>query len=341
MSQLVLPHTIDAGTEIVAVEHQANYTAIRDLINGNLEGGAGNNLKAKGVTAREMDNDLLWVLGPTSKWVEGIVSPLSLAVSPGAGLQLNYANGQAAIYDDAGIVGYPGHLVVVSLASGGTVTVAANVSGNPRIDQIVLTLSAFGTGGATVSVLQGTPTGGATLANRAGAAALPSGVMRLADVLMPNGFGGPFGATGYIRDRRAFARGGIYVIAPTSDVGPLGGAFQYPANSSTPVFEVGVNQHLEIDGVVGLANNAPGDTTGAIDLLDQAGAHTYGTSVQKGRAYIAGITGTLILPIYWNYNTIAAGSYQVSLFGVSSPGGSGTLYGGSSQVTVRIVNNTW
>ena len=37
MTQLVLPHTIDAGTEIVAVEHQANYEALRNIINGNLE----------------------------------------------------------------------------------------------------------------------------------------------------------------------------------------------------------------------------------------------------------------------------------------------------------------
>lgn len=30
---LVLPHTIDAGTEVVAAEHQENYVAIRDAIN--------------------------------------------------------------------------------------------------------------------------------------------------------------------------------------------------------------------------------------------------------------------------------------------------------------------
>jgi hypothetical protein len=37
MSQLTLPHTIEAGTEIVATEHQANYEAIRDVINGDID----------------------------------------------------------------------------------------------------------------------------------------------------------------------------------------------------------------------------------------------------------------------------------------------------------------
>lgn len=37
MSTLVLPHTITAGTEIVAADHQDNYVAIRDLLNGGLD----------------------------------------------------------------------------------------------------------------------------------------------------------------------------------------------------------------------------------------------------------------------------------------------------------------
>lgn len=37
MSQLVLPNTIDTSTEIVASEHQQNYEAIRDLINGGMD----------------------------------------------------------------------------------------------------------------------------------------------------------------------------------------------------------------------------------------------------------------------------------------------------------------
>jgi hypothetical protein len=37
MGQLTLPHTIIAGEEIIATEHQANYEAIRDVINGNID----------------------------------------------------------------------------------------------------------------------------------------------------------------------------------------------------------------------------------------------------------------------------------------------------------------
>lgn len=39
MTNIVLPHTIDAGTEIVASEHQLNYEAIRDTVNGQLDDG--------------------------------------------------------------------------------------------------------------------------------------------------------------------------------------------------------------------------------------------------------------------------------------------------------------
>lgn len=219
MTQLVLPQTIDAGTDITATEHQQNYVAIRDIINGQLEGGSGSsgNFKANGVTAREIADAIFQqgVPGVGDVFQEGALLAADLKVTPGAGLVLNYASGSAWVADDSGIVSSGALLPVV--ITGSTVTIAANASGNPRIDQIILTLTDFGVG--TVSVLQGTASVGATLDNRTGAAALPAGAIRLADILMPNGFAGPFVQATHIRDRRPWARGAHYAtmaVYPTA-----------------------------------------------------------------------------------------------------------------------------
>ncbi len=203
MTQLVLPHTIDAGTEIVAVEHQANYTAIRDTINGQLEGGSGSsgNFKADGVTARELSNILLTTGLPGANYREGVDDWEHMLISPGAGLVLNYASGTAWVRDDSGVLGASALVPVTVSAS--TVTVPANASGNPRLDQVILTMTGYGTG--TVSVLQGTPNAATTIDNRTGAAALPSDAIRLADVLTTNGFAGPYVNHTSLRNRMAWA----------------------------------------------------------------------------------------------------------------------------------------
>lgn len=237
MSQLVLPHTIDAGTAIVANEHQLNYEAIRDVINGNLEGGGGvsSNFKADGVTARELVDELL-LRGLPSRGVvqEGVFLSTDLAVSPGAGLTLNYASGLAHITDDSGLVA-TGALIPAYVAVGGSVTPATNSSGNPRFDQVILTLTGYNTG--TVSVLQGTPNAAATLANRTGAAALPVGTIRLKDVLVPNGFAGPFVEGTHIRDRRLFSRGFSQVYEPRPAT-VVGASASYQAFLSTHLTRV-------------------------------------------------------------------------------------------------------
>lgn len=214
MAQLTLPNSIDAGTPVAAAEVQGNFVAIRDLINGNLEGGAGNNFKANGITARELFDTVLPNAGWHSAVQAGVLNAGDYKVTPGAGLVLNWAAGGAQVLDSTGIItGLLGLVPVVSLA-GSTVTVTANASGNPRIDQVVLTMTAWYTG--TVSVVAGTPTGGATLDNRSGAAALPANSIRLADILMPNGFAGPFVQNTHIRDRRPWARGINYSEVYTS-----------------------------------------------------------------------------------------------------------------------------
>lgn len=63
--------------------------------------------------------------------------------------------------------------------------IAAADPANPRIDQVVLLPGVTDSQVPTTAVIVGTPTAGATLDNRNGAAALPVQRIRLADVLVP------------------------------------------------------------------------------------------------------------------------------------------------------------
>lgn len=312
MTQLVLPHTIDDATDIEADEHQLNYTAIRDIINGQLEGGSGvnGNFKANGVTAREIADIVIQKGLPTLQgnvFQEGVLSATGgtdlKVTTSGSGLGLNTASGVAWVQDDSGIVA-SGALIPVTF-SGSALTVAANASGNPRIDQIILTLSDFGTG--TVSVLQGTATALADLTNRNGAAALPAGAIRLADILMSNAFAGPFVQNTHIRDRRGWASGAYYANAgalPTANQTPAAGTWTnltgstlIRLESTSGLFELAIRGHasrttaglgqmfygLSFDGVApsllggALVDNASGAgaPSGYQVLATGAGSHTF------------------------------------------------------------------
>jgi hypothetical protein len=99
--------------------------------------------------------------------------------------------------------------------------VAANASGNPRIDSVVLeakdtTHDASGLTVARARYITGTPTSGATLDNRSGAPALPAGAALLADILVANGAASITNAN--IRDRRTMARGAFFNDVEQADV---------------------------------------------------------------------------------------------------------------------------
>ena len=87
-----------------------------------------------------------------------------------------------------------------------TVTVAANTSGNPRLDIVVMEIADSQHAGssnlAQIRVVTGTADAGATLDTRTGAAAVPASAILLADVIVANGAASI--VTANIRDRRAF-----------------------------------------------------------------------------------------------------------------------------------------
>lgn len=142
---------------------------------------------------------------------EGVVSSGDLKVAQraagGANLSVDIAAGSAFVQGDTTSRQGLYHAYndgLVNLAIGN------NTSGNPRLDQIVCRVydSQDGLSGAdqaTLEVIPGSATAGATLDNRSGAAALPFSAMRVADVLVASGASSIVNSN--IRDRRPWARG--------------------------------------------------------------------------------------------------------------------------------------
>lgn len=105
----------------------------------------------------------------------------------GANMSVDITAGDAWVQgDDTARQGlyHVGNDAVVNLA-----VPAANAT-NPRIDQVVLrvydsTIIGGAKDEAVLELVAGTATAGATLANRTGAAALPSSALRLADIVVP------------------------------------------------------------------------------------------------------------------------------------------------------------
>lgn len=167
---------------------------------------------------------LVAVVGAVSQ--EGVLALLAATdfkITPGAGLTLASAIGEAAVQGDS-IAQQARYYVRDNAGQAGiTLQTPPDVT-SPRVDQVVLEVKddqhdASGLNEARIRVVSGTATGGATLDNRSGAAALPSSCMRLCDLLVPTGFAGPFVAGTHIRDRRPWARGARRRITRTTNAG--------------------------------------------------------------------------------------------------------------------------
>lgn len=165
---------------------------------------------APGYDAR--DHRLAWARNPAQ---EGVVGGTDLKVSQdtGANLDVSVAIGEAFVQGDS--IAGQGMYYVRSDSVQADLTHPASDPANPRVDQVVLEVkdNAHDAGGLNVArlrVIAGTPTAGATLDNRTGAAALPATCVRLADVLRPAASGAVTNAQ--IRDRRPWARGAYRLI---------------------------------------------------------------------------------------------------------------------------------
>lgn len=137
-----------------------------------------------------------------------------LVTNAATGLRVDVAAGAAWVKGDSGTPGLGISQGLYSVVNDGAisnaVTLPAAHASNPRLDQIVLKVTDsvdLGTAGdvGTIESVTGTPTSGATLENRNGAAALPNDCLRLADVLVPAAATNLVAAN--VRDRRISASG--------------------------------------------------------------------------------------------------------------------------------------
>lgn len=197
-----------------------------------------------------------------------------LVTTGGAALNLSVAQGGAFIEgddDDRGVYSVYNDAAVTLTAT------AANPT-NPRIDQVIARVydSTYGEGADewVLEMLDGTATGGATLTNLAGATALPDNSIRLAYVLVPATFAGPFVNATHIRDVRTG-----YIPASTAATGTLVRVYRTAAatiaaagsdlvydtvsfgnallfNTTTGVYTAPVTGYYRVGGQLVVTNNA-------------------------------------------------------------------------------------
>lgn len=149
----------------------------------------------------------------------GVFDPTDLEVIPGpAGTRTVLVNaGAALVYPNGGVTDEGRYRIFndaqLSSAAFQVGGITANSSGLPRIDQVVARMYNHEHDGSglriwRLEIVTGTPTAGATLDNRNGAAALPARSLRLADLMVANG-SVTIGSSD-IRDRRTWARGAFF-----------------------------------------------------------------------------------------------------------------------------------
>lgn len=202
-----------------------------------------------------------------------------LVTTGGSGLNLSVAQGGALITgddDDRGVYSVYNDAAVTLTAT------AANPT-NPRIDQVIARVydSTYGEGADewVLEMLDGTATGGATLTNLTGATALPDNAIRLAYVLVPATFLGPFVNATHIRDARVG-----YQPGSSMATGTLVRAYRAAAFNVTTV-----STKLALDtvafGNAALFNTTTGDYTAPVTGYYQWIGTLFATTLASAELY--------------------------------------------------------
>ena len=175
----------------------------------------------------------------------GVFGANDLKVSVNANMVLNVAAGHAIV-----AANHPGNAGLYRVENDATLTSTISTAHAtlPRIDQLAVRVNDVGDGASAndtpaIVVLAGTATAGATLNNRTGAATLPAGHLRIADVLVGAGVTSISAAS--IRDRRPWARGAFWTANKTSAAITVATA---PAGTYVPYETATFQQRLELTG---------------------------------------------------------------------------------------------
>lgn len=210
-----------------------------------------------------------------------------------------------------------------------TLTIEAADTSNPRVDQIVLeveddTHDSSALNKARVRIVKGTATSGATLDNRTGAAALPNGAMRLADVLVPAS--DTTISNSQIRDRRTWARGAYYSIVRNADAS-ASDDYTTTSSSMAAIDSTNLNPRIECSGAplrVTLIGSQANSGAGNQHVF---GIRQDGSAINGGpHAYWNAPVANYFAPLVLTWTTTpAAGSHQFAPYW-STSAGTATLY---------------
>lgn len=225
----------------------------------------------------------------------------------GANMSVDVPAGDAFVKMDTGV-----RNGLYQVTNDGVVNVAVTAAdpANPRIDQLVLQANDSNVAGATdlaeLKVLAGTPTVGATLDNRSGAAALGNDRILLADILVPAA--STTVTTANIRDRRPWARGGHATKVRTTNLVP-GTSAAVITETQARLETRGRPITVEFDASSTFSNG--GGTTltlsARVDGAIPAGADGGGTRVSA--------TGpTDAVSASWRLTNVAAGSHLLAIY---------------------------
>lgn len=175
---------------------------------------------------------------------EGVVGAGDLKVAQraagGANMSVDVATGDAWVRVDTGTRNGLSHMFNDAIANAAITAAHATL---PRLDQVVLQYNdsslPAGVGGdvPTLRVIPGTPTSGATLDNRTGAASLPNDALRIADVLVAAAAASIVSAD--IRDRRPWAAGAFSMMSGS-------GSGNHLVTSTTPVVVSPFERRIEV-----------------------------------------------------------------------------------------------
>lgn len=266
---------------------------------------------------------------------EGVVGAGDFKVTPGAAAKtLSVAAGEAGIDGDS--TSNQGRYYQRNSAAQTLDLAIAPDATNPRIDQLVLEVKddnhdASGLNVGRLRVVSGTASAGATLANRSGAAALPSTCIRLADILVPANYNAAFVQNTHIRDRRPWARGACVVIRRQANAAAGSDYTTTSLNTLVAIDSTNLSPRVECSGaplrvsMVGSWKNASVTDNFwhlALDGTLQDGVSASNPGVYIGSEHGLG-SGWLSFSPQW-HGTPAAGSHTVAPYWAVG-GGTGTL----------------
>lgn len=238
-----------------------------------------------------------------------------------------------------------GNYVVSPHSSVANLTINTADATNPRIDQIILhaydtTHDGLGSNKASMEVLTGTPTSGATLNNRNGATPLPNTALLLADVLVAAGTGTITNSN--IRDRRKWANGAMWRGVSTAGNVTLATSASSPgpeilSSSLKARLEIGLTSLVLVEFAAwGSSTGGSAPVVEAGPLLD--GATPEGSGTQIPNMVVIYETGSSGLDFNVNFAFVLSVSAGSHLFSVGASRVSGaTLYANASTPAILTV----